>query len=71
MQIDAYDPLTEAEQKLVAGCAAGGRITIGNGELPKEDSPGVSIRAGLIRMLLTGSDPALQLHDKGLRLRGA
>ncbi|MDQ2090978.1 hypothetical protein [Marimonas arenosa] len=71
MQLTAYGPLTEAEQKLIADCSAGGRITIGDGELPKAETPAVSIRAGLIRMLLTGSEPALTLHDKGLRLRGA
>ena len=71
MRLTAYEPLSAAEAKLVAGCAAGGRITIGDGVLPEEETPEVAIRAGLIRMLLTGSDPALSLHDKGLRLRGA
>jgi len=71
MRLKEYEPLTEAEEKLVADCAAGGRITIGDGELPDEETGEVSIRAGLIRMLLTGSEPELFLHDKGLRLRGA
>ena len=71
MRLKEYHPLTEAEQKLVAGCEAGERITIGDGELPVEESGMVAVRAGLIRMLLTGSEPELRLHDKGLRLRGA
>ncbi|MEZ5713881.1 MAG: hypothetical protein R3D85_01160 [Paracoccaceae bacterium] len=71
MRLTDYTPLSAAEDKLIAGAATGGRITIGDGELPREDRPEVSIRAGLIRMLLTGSDPEVTLHDKGLRLRGA
>lgn len=71
MRLKDYEPLTEAEKKLVEGCETGGRIVIGDGVLPSEDTDAVRIRAGLIRMLLTGSEPKLSLHDKGLRLRGA
>ncbi|MDU8929452.1 hypothetical protein RXV86_18850 [Alisedimentitalea sp. MJ-SS2] len=71
MRLKEYQPLSAAEEKLISGCTAGGRITIGDGELPEEESSAVTVRAGLIRMLLTRGDPDLHLHDKGLRLRGA
>lgn len=71
MRLREYEPLSEAEKKLVDECATGGRVTIGDGALPDVEAGAVTIRAGLIRMLLTGSEPKLALHDKGLRLRGA
>lgn len=71
MRLQDYEPLGDAERRLVADCAAGERITVGNGELPQEESAAVAVRAGLLRVLLTGSDPGISLHDKGLRLRGA
>ena len=66
-----FEPLTPAEQRLVSEYSSGDRISFGEGEVPQSETPDVTIRAGLIRLLLLDTDPDLDLHEKGLRLRGA
>jgi hypothetical protein len=66
-----FEPLSIAEKRLVLEYTSGDRITFGEGNVPTEDLDEVTIRAGLIRTLLLDSDPTLNLHEKGLRLRGA
>jgi hypothetical protein len=70
-EINDFEPLSIAEDRLVREYTSGDRISFGEGEVPTEESPDVSIRAELIRTLLLDSDPNLNLHEKGLRLRGA
>ncbi len=70
ISLDDFEPLNPAEQKLVAESHQPNRTSVGNGDLPEDESEDVEIRAGIIRlMLLDDSDVAL--HDKGVRLRGA
>lgn len=71
MLLSRFHPLSPAEDKLLAECTQGTRITIGDGELPEETTPETTIRAEILRLLLTGTDAEFTLHDKGLRLRGA
>lgn len=69
MTLADFTPLSAAEDALVAGAAGGERISVGEGV--EADDPARIVRAGLIRLALAGTDPALALHDKGLRLKGA
>ncbi len=69
--LDAFAPLSAAEQKLLDQAATPSRVTIGDGTLPPSDAPDLRIRAELIRFLLLGDCGDVRLHDKGIRLRGA
>ncbi len=66
--IKSFNPLSPAEEKLLAECASPARIMVGDGELPLESTPDCTIRAALIRFILLGG---VDLDQKGLRLRGA
>ena len=46
-------------------------IVLGDGEVPKTGDESRKVRAGLIRLLLLGSDPKHQPHEKGVRIVGA
>ncbi|OWU86129.1 hypothetical protein ATO6_04535 [Oceanicola sp. 22II-s10i] len=70
MLLADFAPLTPAEEAMVAGAPGDGRIVIGEA-LPEGEDDTLRIRAGLIRLALTGADPGLVLNDKGLRLKGA
>ena len=70
-RLSDFEPLLPAEQKLVDAAETGERVVVGDGELPEKDGQDVEVRAGLIRMLLLGSDPTVRLHEKSVRLRGA
>lgn len=69
MTIERFDPLSAAEARLVAAASDGGRISFGEGALPETALPEVALRAGLVRHVLMNRDG--NLHDQGLRLRGA
>ena len=64
----SFEPFTEAEQKLIDEAHLPERTVVGDGEMPNND-PGddVIIRAEVVRHLLLSRE----LHDKGVRLRGA
>ncbi|SIO31636.1 hypothetical protein [Vannielia litorea] len=69
--LNAFSPLTVAEEKLLAACAGPDRVTLGDGMLPPADAgEAVSLRAALLRELLLGL-PDHPVNPKGLRLRGA
>lgn len=65
-----FEPLLPAETRLLEIAASGRRVEIGDGNLPAA-SEGVEIRADVVRLLLLGEDPAVPVHAKGIRLRGA
>ncbi len=65
-----FEPLTTAEQALVDGCSKPQRITIGDGELPEENTDACQVRTALIRHILLNRTE-IRLDEKGLRLRGA
>lgn len=67
MDVTAFHPLTEAEQKLVDEATLPNRTTLADGTLPSAPSEQTQVRAGLVRYLLLQTP----LHDKGIRLRGA
>ena len=69
MKLADFTPLNAAEEALVAGVAGQERIVLA--EEPPEGETAPAIRAGLLRLALTGADPELTLPDKGLRLKGA
>ena len=64
------ETLTPAETKLLAECTETGRITFGDGEVPPEATPDVTLRASLLRQLLLEQGETA-LNPKGLRVRGA
>jgi hypothetical protein len=70
-RISDFQPLSDAEQRLLEGSRSGDRITFGDGDLPNDTSIDVEVRAEIIRMLMLGNDPDVPLHAKGIRLRGA
>lgn len=70
-RLNEFEPLLPAELKLVELAGSGTRVEIGNGNLPIAGTEGVEIRAGLIRLILLGLDPAAVPHAKGIRVRGA
>ncbi len=70
-RLSDFTPLNAAEERMLSGCLVGDRVTFGDGNLPKEESGEVVLRADLIRLLLLGQDPDVVLHAKGVRLRGA
>jgi hypothetical protein len=70
-RLTEFEPLLPAELKLVELAGSGTRVEIGDGNLPLSDSVDVEIRAGLIRLILLGLDPAAVPHAKGIRVRGA
>lgn len=64
-----YEPLSPAEQKLLADCVHPTRIVFGPGELPDAETPETTLRAEVLRLLLVAPDSPLS--EKGLRVRGA
>ncbi len=66
-QLEAFIPLSPAEEKLVAESVSMARVSVGDGELPDTETPENAIRAAVLRALIVGGS----LTEKGLRLRGA
>lgn len=66
-------PLSPAEQDLIAACRKGERCTIGKGTLPPEGNKdkAIQIRASLLRVLILGGKPECGLHESGVVLFGA
>ncbi len=67
--LETLAPNSAAEEKFLDECSTPSRIIVGDGDLPDSAEPDCTIRAELIRAVLMGEGP--ELHDKGLRLRGA
>ena len=73
MRLADFEPLTKAEQAVIAGLGSGHVTVLG------KDAPGENARddrrvhARLIRWLALGApgDDRVQLHEKGLRVMGA
>lgn len=70
MDLTEFAPLSPAEEKLIADCSSGERISFGGGEYPVDETPDVQVRGALLREILVAPEKA-GLHPKGLRLRGA
>ena len=66
-----FQPLSTAEATLLAGLESGSFDRVGDGTPPPEAEPAVTVRASLLRFLLTARPGAPPLHEKGLRLSGA
>ena len=73
MKLEEFEPLTEAEQAVIAGLGTGHVTVLGDGTLPGEAGDDRQVRASLIRWLALGApgDDTVQLHEKGLRIAGA
>ena len=74
MTLDKFEPLTEAERKVIAGLGSGLTTVLGDGTLPGESAgEDRQVRASLIRWLALGApgDDSVRLHEKGLRIKGA
>ncbi len=61
--------LSPAERQVLAELDTGEPIVLGDGEVPETGDESRKVRAGLIRLLLLGSDPKHQPHEKGFRIR--
>ena len=66
---EQFEPLSEAETKLIAEIHTPDRVMIGDGVLPECHNNACEIRADIVRALLL--DENSSIHSKGLRLRGA
>ncbi len=66
-----FAPFSDAEQKLIDETAMPDRTSVGDGSLPVEHKPELTVRASLVRFVLLDRSDDLALHDKGVRLRGA
>jgi hypothetical protein len=74
MTLADFEPLTEAEEAVIAGLGTGHVTVLGDGKLPDpEAGDDRRVRASLIRWLALGApgDAAVRLHEHGLRIKGA
>ena len=74
MTLADFEPLTEAEEAVIAGLGTGHVTVLGDGRLPDpEAGDDRRVRASLIRWLALGApgDGGVRLHEKGLRIAGA
>ena len=67
----AAGELTSAEEKLIACCQEGWLCKLGDGTLPTAPSGARTIRADLLRYLITGGGEGCVVHDLGVQLSGA
>ncbi len=65
-----FGPLSDAEARLVAACAAGEWCQLGEGR-PLDPDAGVHVRAALVRFLALGGDAQHPVHEAGIQLAGA
>jgi hypothetical protein len=66
-----FQPLNQAEAKVVAELRSGDFERLGDGLRPEWDDPARIVRAEFLRFLILGGDEGCRLHEKGLRLSGA
>jgi hypothetical protein len=66
-----FQPLNQAEAKVVAELRSGDFERLGDGLRPEWDDPARIVRAEFLRFLILGGDESCHLHEKGLRLSGA
>ncbi|WP_412509471.1 hypothetical protein [Roseovarius sp. SYSU LYC5161] len=74
MTLADFEPLTPAEQAVIAGLGTGHVTVLGDGDMPGEDAgDDRRVRAILIRWLALGApgDKAVRLHEHGLQIAGA
>lgn len=71
ISLEDFAPFTVAEHKLIDESHLPNRTTVGDGTIPTSENKATDIRADLVRLLLLGSPDVPNLHDKGIRLRGA
>ncbi|TVQ41017.1 MAG: hypothetical protein EA356_00645 [Geminicoccaceae bacterium] len=70
-QLADFAPLSEAEQRLLAGLQSATFERLGDGQRPEAATTERRVRADLLRFLLLGQGDAPRLHEKGLRVAGA
>lgn len=63
--------LTSAEEKLIACCREGRLCKLGDGTRPDAPSDERTVRANLLRYLITGGCEGCKAHDLGVQLVGA
>lgn len=63
--------LTDAERNLIKCCQKGEACVFNSGIRPNKESNSTSIRAELLRLLITGGSESCKLHRSGLQLKGA
>lgn len=66
-----FEPWTAAERAVIANLSRGGFERLGDGGLPEAAAGGVTVRAELIRVLVTGGPDVPRIHEKGIRVVGA
>ena len=62
---------SDAERALIAACRAGEMCILGDGTLPAGPHDSRTIRAALLRLLITGGTPKCRLHPSGVWVVGA
>ncbi len=65
------EALTPAEVKLIAAVRAGGACFLNGRKRPTTPSPATTVRAKLLRLLITGATPECGTQDYGVWLEGA
>ncbi|MCV2874857.1 hypothetical protein OE810_01175 [Rhodobacteraceae bacterium XHP0102] len=63
--------LLPAEVKTIDACRAGLPCTLGNGRRPEGPDPARTIRAEVLRALITGGVEGDPTHDRGVHIKGA
>jgi hypothetical protein len=66
-----FPKLSKVEKKLVACCARGEMLVIGDGTRPDAPTLANKIRPGLIRFLMLGGDDESPVNEDGVNLVGA
>lgn len=70
-KLEGEDALSEAERLLIENCRIGQPTVLGDGSLPEEPSAERTIRADLLRYLITGGCDDCRIHERGVSLNGA
>ncbi|WP_210485403.1 hypothetical protein [Microvirga antarctica] len=66
-----FQPLSQAEEKVVALLRTGDFDRLGDGLRPEEATPERVLRAKFLRFLILGGEEGARPHEKGLRVSGA
>src|SRR5438270_1341022 len=65
-----FQPLFDAEQKLLQACGNGDTASFGN-QTPRRRTKANSIRGSFIRFIVVSCDPTIPVHAHGVRIKGA
>lgn len=68
--LEAFRPLTPAEERIIAALPVGEFDRLGDGRRPETDDPSREVRAAFLRFLILGGDENHRPHEKGVRVSG-